>query len=319
MGVQHQMRARLWSTEDVEQRLALSYWVDTVCDRFMELEIDTPLRERFSGRLEQADLGPATVNFLQADRQRVRRTRAKIAGTHYPVFHLMQLRSGRVVVRQLGREAPLRPGECMLINGTEPYEIACPEATSALVMALPEAWLKRWVQHPERFPVRVFSGSSWSAALNAALDSLEIASTDSLALPPNAVAEQIASLLALAAGREALDHRPVLLQRLMSTLRDCFHESDLSATAVASAHHVSIRTLHYAFAHAGTTFTEELLRLRLEHAVQVLSNPKLAHLPVTEAAARCGFADPGHFSRRFRQRYGKSPRQFRDSNIPSRQ
>jgi AraC-like DNA-binding protein len=97
----------------------------------------------------------------------------------------------------------------------------------------------------------------------------------------------------------------------MSTLGDRFHEADLSATDLAREHHVSIRTLHYAFARAGTTFTEELLQLRLEYARQILSNPKLVLLPVTEAAARCGFAEPGHFARRFRQRYGQSPRQFR--------
>jgi len=83
-------------------------------------------------------------------------------------------------------------------------------------------------------------------------------------------------------------------------------EADLSATVLAREHHVSRRTLHYAFARACTTFTEELLRLRREHARQILSNPKLVQLPVREAAARCGFAELSHFA---------SPRQFRHSNI----
>jgi len=315
MGVQSQMPRRLWTTEQVEQRHALAYWIDIVCDRFMELEIDTPQRDGFRGRLEQLDLGAAaTVNILEADRQRVCRTRAKIARTRHPVFHLMHMRSGGVIVHQLGRETPLRAGECILINGTEPYEIECPQATRAVVVGLQESWLKRWVHHPERLPAHVFSGPYWSCALNAALASLDVASPHSLALAPSAVAEQIASLLALAAGPDALAVWPALVERVMSTLRDRFHEADLSAPTVAREHHVSRRALHYAFARAGTTFMEELLRLRLEHARQILSNPRLVHMPVTEAAARCGFAEPSHFARRFRQRYGQSPRQFRQAN-----
>ena len=36
-----QERPGHWSTDGVDQRRALAYWVDTVCDRFLELEIDT--------------------------------------------------------------------------------------------------------------------------------------------------------------------------------------------------------------------------------------------------------------------------------------
>ena len=60
-------RPRRWSTEEVDQRRALSYWVDTVCDRFLALEIDSPLRDHFRARLEQVELGPATVNSIQAE------------------------------------------------------------------------------------------------------------------------------------------------------------------------------------------------------------------------------------------------------------
>ena len=73
--------ARHWSTEEVADR-PFSYWVDTVCDRFLELDIDSPVRERFRARLDQTELGPATANWLCADAQRVRRTRAKIARAH---------------------------------------------------------------------------------------------------------------------------------------------------------------------------------------------------------------------------------------------
>ncbi len=320
MGVELDAQGlRRWSTEEVDPRRALAYWVDTVCDRFLELEIDTPLRERFRARLEQAELGPATLNLVAAESQQVLRTRAKIAHSRYPVFFLLQLRAGRIRLRQLGREAHVRPGESVLIDGTEPYELICPEATSSLALRLPEPWLKRWIAYPERFGARVLSGGGWISALNAALSSLEIDSLERLVLPHSIVAEQIAALLALAVGDIApVGIRPSLYEELLCTLRDRLHEPDLSPLDVAMQHHMSKRSLHYAFAHAGTTFNEQLMRLRLERARELLRDPRFADLPISEIAARCGFADPSHFARRFRRQFAEAPLEARRAAILSR-
>jgi AraC family transcriptional regulator, positive regulator of tynA and feaB len=306
--------SRRWSTEEVDQGRALSYWVDTVCLRFLSLEIDSPLRDRFRARLEQIDLGPATVNCLRAEAQRVRRTPANLARARHPVFILLQLREGQGRLRQAGREAIVRAGESVFIDGTEPYEFECPQPTDALALRMPELWLKNWIPHPERFAARLFTGGGWNAALNAALASMDVDACDDLALSRDAVADQIASLLALAMGR---DRKPesatTLFDDLVRTLRSRLHETGLSPLDVADQHGVSRRSLHYAFASANTTFLEHLMSLRLERAREMLNDARFSDLPVSEVAARCGFTDPSHFARRFRQQFGQSPQQFRHS------
>jgi len=305
-------RPRRWSTDEVEQRRALSYWVDTVCDRFLALEIDSPVRDHFHARLEQVELGPATLNSIQAEMQRVRRTRANLARSHHPVFLLMQLREGQVRLQQLGRETIVRAGESVFIDGTEPYQLECPRATNSLALRLPEAWLKHWLPHPERFPARLLTGSGWSAALNAALGTLHVDSCDTFALPGEAVAEQIAALLALAIGADS-DARPelTLFDKLMGTLRGRLHEENLSPQSVADQHGMCKRSLYYAFAAADTTFFAQLTRLRMERAREILSDARCADLPVSEVAARCGFTDPSHFARRFKQQFAQAPLHFR--------
>jgi AraC family transcriptional regulator, positive regulator of tynA and feaB len=305
-----------WSTEEVEPRRALAYWVDTVCSRFLELEIDTPLREGFRAHLEQAELGAATVNFIAAESQRIVRTQAKIAHSRYPVFFLLQLRAGRMRLRQLGRDVDVRARESILIDGTEPYELECPEATDALALRLPEHWLKRWIVAPQRYAGRVFGVGGWSGTLNTALANLELDSLDQLALPQGAVAEQIAALLALAVGRDASQsERPSLFDELMRTLRDRLHEPNLSPIDVALQHRISKRSLHYVFARAGTTFIEQLMRLRLDRAREILSDPRLASLPISEVAAQCGFADPSHFARRYRRQFAQAPLESRQMAV----
>ncbi|HTY49531.1 MAG TPA: helix-turn-helix domain-containing protein [Steroidobacteraceae bacterium] len=307
-----------WSTEEVDPRRAFAYWVDTVCDRFLELDIDTPLRSQFRARLDQADFGPGALSFLDAHAQRVHRTQARIARTHHAVFFLLQLRAGEMRLEQLGREVHVRNGECVLINGSEPYELECPHATSALAVRMPEEWLKRWLPHPQDCTARTLGAGGWSSALCASLGSLQRESCAQLALPPGVVAEQLAVLLTLALGQARPAQPQGLLQDLNRTLRERLAEGDLSPLAVAAQYGISKRTLHYAFATAHTTFVEQLTQLRLEHARELLSEVRLAGLPIAEVATRCGFTDPSHFARRFRRHFGQPPLQFRRLAIRAR-
>ena len=309
--------ARHWSTDEVADR-PFSYWVDTVCDRFLELDIDSPVRDRFHARLDQTDLGPATANWLCADAQRVRRTPAKIARARRG-FLLMQLRAGRVEVRQAGRHTPLNPGECVLLDGAQPYDMECPESTRSCVLQLSEEWLRRWVRGPERLAPRRFAGAGWSAALCAAVASLEIDSCDHLALPRGEVADHIAALLKLALGPEPEDTAGSqhLRERLTRTLHGRLSDPDLSPARMAAEHRISVRSLHYAFAAAGTTFVEQLMQARLQRAAQLLADPRVRHVPVIEVASRCGFTDPSHFARRFRRRFGLAPLAFRHASLQS--
>jgi AraC family transcriptional regulator, positive regulator of tynA and feaB len=303
--------AHHWSTDEVPDR-AFSYWVETVCDRFLELDIDSPVRQHFHARLDQTQLGPATASWLCADAQRVRRTRAKIASSR-PSFLLMQLRAGRVEIRQAGQVTPLRPGECILLDGAQPYEVECPEPTRSCVLRLSDTWLRGWVSSPERLAPRRFMSAGWSGALCAAVASLDLDSCDQLALPRGEVAEHIAALLRLALGPEPRDSTAGqhLRNRLMRILRNTLSDPFLSPLTVATEHHISVRTLHYAFAATGTTFVEELMQARLQRARELLADPRYRDLPVIEVAARCGFIDPSHFARRFRRRFGVAPLAFR--------
>jgi AraC family transcriptional activator of tynA and feaB len=301
-----------WSTDGVDQRRALAYWVDTVCDRFLELDIDTPVRSHFRACLDQIDFGPATLSFVGAASQHIRRTPAKISRTRYPTYFLMQFRVGHGTLRQRGKEFQARAGECVLIDGTEPYDLDCPQATTAAILRMPEDWLRRWLPNPEVSSPTLFAHGDWSAALCSAMSSLRLETCSDLALPRSAVAEHIAALLTLAVGRGSEAESPrSLLSDLIVTLRDRLEETDLSPLAVAAQHDISKRTLHYAFAAAGTTFVEQLMKMRLERAREILADPRQAAPRIEDVATRCGFTDPSHFARRFRQMYGHAPLQYR--------
>lgn len=106
-----------------------------------------------------------------------------------------------------------------------------------------------------------------------------------------------------------------LFDRIRQTIRERCHESGLDPGAVADAHRISKRYLHHLCARACTTFGLELMRMRLELAHTIMSDARYDVLPISEVAARCGFVEPSHFAKRFRQVFGLGPTHFRRARV----
>ena len=56
-----------------------------------------------------------------------------------------------------------------------------------------------------------------------------------------------------------------------------------------------------------TSFTEYLLRLRLEHAITLLNTSEFT---ITEIALQSGFSSCSYFNKRFKKAFGKSPKKY---------
>jgi AraC-like DNA-binding protein len=309
-----------WSTADVESQHALAYWVDTICDRFLEIDIDSPNRHQFHAHLEQSSFGPATLNLLEADVQTIRRTPARIARSRYAGYFLLHLRSGQLHFEQYGRDCRIEAGDCVLVDCNAPYRLDCVQVTRSVALRFSREWLRNWVPSPESLAGRSLRcATGWGSTLGSALANLDTNQGAELALPESMVAEQIAALLALAAGPEAQAPRggEKLLERVRRTIRDRCHESGLTPGAIAEAHGISKRYLHYLFAHTRSTFGDELMSMRLECARRLLSDARFSALKVSDVAARCGFLEPSHFARRFRKAYGAGPTEFRERELRS--
>ncbi|MFG1610023.1 AraC family transcriptional regulator [Actinoplanes sp. NPDC049265] len=95
----------------------------------------------------------------------------------------------------------------------------------------------------------------------------------------------------VAAARECID------QRLLT-------DPDIDPAAIASALHVSVRTLHRAFARESTSVMGYVRQRRLERAgAELLSTT----WTVSELAARWHFTDESHLIRAYRRHFGETP------------
>ncbi|MDR2215821.1 MAG: helix-turn-helix domain-containing protein [Nevskiaceae bacterium] len=303
---------RRWSTDDVEPQRAFDYWSDTVFRSL--LEIDSPVRANFRAQLDVKDFGPAVLYRISHDIQTVRRTRSRIAREGVHGYVLLHMCDGEMGVAQRGQSIRLRPGESTLLDMTTPYVLECVTPARSLMLHFQTDWLRNWIPVPEAVAARIFhTGPGWSGALSASLLSLDSTCDDSMVLPPGAVTEQLATLLALASGPAGQASSPSarFFNRIRRTIQDRCHEPGLDPAAIAQAHRISKRYLHHICASAQTTFGSELMRLRLALAHRLLSDARYDSLAVSEISARCGFLEPSHFAKRFRRAFGQGPSRFR--------
>ena len=71
--------------------------------------------------------------------------------------------------------------------------------------------------------------------------------------------------------------------------------------------------LYRVFAAKGESVANYVRELRLQRAHDLLAHGNASKDPIGDIAYRCGFEDPVHFTRLFRQRFGLTPSELRSS------
>jgi AraC family transcriptional regulator, positive regulator of tynA and feaB len=104
-------------------------------------------------------------------------------------------------------------------------------------------------------------------------------------------------------------HSDKLFARVHSLIADNFSDPDFGPSDIAAKAGISLRYAQKLFADRGSSCSEYIYSLRLEHAARSIRRRALLdrHQPLSEIAYESGFRDYTHFSRRFRRRFGCTP------------
>ncbi|MFH8487584.1 helix-turn-helix domain-containing protein [Streptomyces longisporoflavus] len=102
-----------------------------------------------------------------------------------------------------------------------------------------------------------------------------------------------------------------LLTRVLAYIRAHLTDPGLTPHRIAAAHNISVRTLYRLCEQGGLGLEKWIVRRRLEGARDDLSASEHTHRTIEAIARSWGFTNPAYFSRRFRETYGATPRQWR--------
>jgi AraC-like DNA-binding protein len=312
-----------FTTECAPAGRRLALWQDIVCDVYVQLDCKSDMRASFRGEITRTPLGPAACSTVSSGQQRVCRTPSRIARAHEEFILIALGRHGAGAVLQDGRETIIRPGEFALYDTTRPYELQFDEAFTQTILQVPREMLYRRITGIETMTAISFSSErpleklayDFIAAISQAADQVEYDTAARLT-------DQALDLVALALGDRyrnaplaSSTHRSALLYRLKTYIQNHLRDPDLSLSRTAAALGISTRYVNDLLADDRTSFQRHLLTQRLEQCARELSSHRTAHRQIGEIAFAWGFNDLSHFGRVFREHYGLSPRDWRQSKL----
>ena len=113
-------------------------------------------------------------------------------------------------------------------------------------------------------------------------------------------------------------HANKLFMRIRGLIKGRFADPDFGPAEAAAEAGISLRYLQKLFTQCGSTCSDFIYSLRLNHAARLLDRRKLLSTgePISAIAYNCGFHDYTHFARKFRRRFGYSPGAHSGRQVP---
>jgi AraC family transcriptional regulator, positive regulator of tynA and feaB len=257
------------------------------------------------------DCGPTAENFGR-DAYRSERTQrdARLAGAdyYYAVFQV----AGRSTMTQNEEVAPLAVGDVALLDAAQPATCSADDA-QWLRVQLPRQSL---VSHLGCEPQGGSCARGGIPAASLLFDLVrdadaadEPASSPADSYMQLAVYDLLGALFAPSDPLPVSRHADRLFARVRGVIKEGFADPDFGPRDVAVETGISLRYLQKLFTAHGSTCSEFIYSLRLDHAAHLLHRrASLAtSQPLSEIAYACGFRDYTHFARKFRHRFGYPP------------
>ncbi|RQW96531.1 helix-turn-helix domain-containing protein [Micromonospora globispora] len=292
------------------------FWQELVARESVPARISSEHADDFTASARAVDLGAVRLGAWRYPSLELARTPRMIRSSDPELYQLALPLSGHGVMSQERRAGSLDPSGFALIDTVRPHgsthrpdgsrrapvhtvTALVPHAALPLparrVAALLAGFLRQVVEHPEQY------------------DGSDAPQLDRIAL--DLIAGTLARRLDVE-GELPVEVRVTgLRSQVEAFVRRHLDDPELTPAAVATAHHLSLRSLHRLFAGTGTTVAALIRTGRLERCFRDLADPRLGHLAVHQIAARWGLRDRAHFSRVFRAAYGISPREHRERAI----
>jgi len=306
-----------FSTDLVPVSDRLDAWLCNAKQVCGDCRFHFPKRVPFHGSIERRVLGRwAFTRFASTP----------VSFAKFPVVSGKAEDTGCILITQLegmrrycqsGSIALLTPGDTTLIDAGRPWTSDCSGNCSRLYLRMPWWFVQDRLRIGSLAVLPRIQGKSGLGATLFRLVTSMYQEAESMSIEEGIVTiEAYLNILCACVIRPEsapirLDHCAQLRPRVESFIETKLSEPSLSPALIAAAAGISVRHLHRIFAAKGCTVTGWIRERRLERCRADLADPRLRERNITDIAFFWGFSDSAHFSHRFRQEFGVSPREFR--------
>jgi AraC-like DNA-binding protein len=266
-----------------------------------------------STRIEAWMFGSVKMFFSESPGMRI--IRDCPSGRLDPMIALCVQMHGRAHSIEADHQQHLMPSDLVMVGPTARNEFVTRGATTAIEIPFDEIGLtvetaREASGNLAASPLFQVVGSHL-LALRADADL--VSSSAAAGEVGTATAQLVRALIVSAAideysARSALTD--ALAPRVFAYVRRHLTDRDLTPVTIARAHSISVRYLYKLCDAAGVKLVEWIIAERLEGARREITSPSHSNKTIASISRRWGFKDPSHFSSRFRNAYGISPREL---------
>lgn len=312
----------VFSTDGLHPRDSFRHWRDMLHDAGARLEQrrldDTP----FTAKLEVGGVGPLVMTRTSQGAMR-NETRASIVdgGDSEDPIHAFLLLTGKGTISQNDRSTVQRAGDLVMIDHRPAVWTTGP-TNQLFSVQVPRARLESVLGSPRLYTALTIGADLASTVLTASFfkDLVRVSGRMTPDAADRMAAIGIDLIVASIAERLARElprplHGTVVVQRAKAHIEANLSDQTLDPPQLATAMGVSLRRLQELFHERGRHISDYIWHRRLEAAAKRLADPACAHLPIGLVAYGCGFTSQAHFARRFKERHGLTPREFRQAAL----
>src|SRR5215471_12497379 len=249
----------------------------------------------------------------------------QVAASHTPdvgddLFLGLNL-AGRSIAVQRSREVALEAGDAVFLShDAGPFALIRPTPVRFVGLRVPRRALAPLLGERNRPAMQLIARETPALALvGAYVRAITSAPVLASAEAAELAARHLRDLVALCAGatREAAEEarggvRAARLVAMKSDIAALLADEALTVATLAARHGVTPRYVHKLFESEGVTYTQFVLRQRLERAHRMLRDSEFAQHTIASIAYDVGFGDLSYFNRMFRRRFGATPSDVRN-------
>jgi AraC-like DNA-binding protein len=270
-----------------------------------------------STRIEAWTFG--SVKMFSPDSPGLRVIRDSASGQLDPIIALCVQMRGSAQSIETYRHQHLMPGDIVLVDPIARNEFVTRGATTAIQIPFEDIGVtvelaRQASGHLAASPLFQLVGTHL-VALRADAD---LVSSSAAASEVGAATTQLVRALIVSAAGEEQSARSALTDalapRVFAYVRQHLTDRDLTPVTIARAHNISVRYLYKLCDAADVKLVEWIIAERLEGARRDLTSPSRGNRTIAFISQQWGFKDPSHFSSRFRNAYGISPRELQKNS-----
>ncbi|KAB1980228.1 helix-turn-helix domain-containing protein [Streptomyces triticiradicis] len=327
------MIGTVFRSEDVPESDRFDYWRELIAQTRSN-DFTSAHSAEFWGEVRLLELGPTTVMHTSFLPTRFRRSPRMVRQCDRELYHLTLMLDEGMALDHAGRTTTFNSHDLHLADSSHPYDFRPAYDRERRVVRgvgvdVPKALLPLPQHRVRELLNRRLSGhegigallTDFLAGLDRQADTLRPSEASHMGrVVVDLLAAWIGQLLDADTALSSETRRTALTERIRAFVRQNLHDPELTPSAIAAAHHISVSYLHRLFQQQtqGETVAAWIRGQRLEGVRRDLADPALGTTPIHTLAARWNFPRAADFTRTFRAAYGLTPKQYRIQALSER-